>query len=308
MMRIFAFLKSLIAFDRAFEQVVNVVPFYIKETYIPKLQAMAKRERNEAEKEKILGLIEEYKKYADPRTTEGRGISELTSRILGATVSAYRTNDSVNSEDVIQQIAGDFFVGQSDTDSDRMRKTMENFDPTQGPIKLRNFWADMLNKHTAHRFREEDRKTRQRPHVSPVDEEGRTVDIEEKHTDTEDEILAEMKEFFYQNVSRFTISNYKEEIAKEVFEIWLDESGEPGLGSVSMGSVYPKWKQMRESKDAASGRSIFFQGSKVAIVTVKAFLKQRAEGRYNKAAGKTAAERIAKDEFQIRLAKWILGE
>ena len=147
-MKFFAFFRRLFALDKSYEVLAEVLYDAVKTIYIPALQKLARHTEDTQRRESILALIEEYKKYTSSRTPEGRDVVEATARIVGATASKYK--DSVlNPEDVVQQIAGDFYA------KPRMRQALERFNPVDGPLKMRNFWASVLNKHAEFSFRVE---------------------------------------------------------------------------------------------------------------------------------------------------------
>ena len=149
-MKFFAFFRKLFAVDRAYQILAEVVYDAIKRIYIPALHKLAERTKNVEQREKILAQIQEYQKYADPHTAQGQEIAEVTARVVGSTVSKYRQTVE-NPEDVIQQMAGDFYA------LEKGKKALTRFDAEMGPLKLRNYWARLLNQHSEYRFREEEK-------------------------------------------------------------------------------------------------------------------------------------------------------
>jgi hypothetical protein len=295
----------MIAVDRAYQIVAEVVYDAIKNIYIPRLQVLAKRATGD-EKQKILELIEEYKKYADPRTAEGQDMATLTAKVVGLYVSKY-SKSGIVVEDVIQQIAGDFFATGGATG-----EAMAKFKAEDGPVQLKHFWSNTLRLHSAYRFREEERKTGQRQRVQPLknDEGGYKDPTENLPAEERDEMedkLRRLGPYFEAHVDSVPKADYLIEIAKEIFGIWYPKLLRKSDYEYGPEEVRPLWESMRVKKGEKTTRSSFYDGLKIIKDIVEQFFVE--EKRHQRAAsGKTIVERVARAESRIRFAKWMLGE
>ena len=305
MRKFFAFFRHLIAVDRAYQVVAEVVYDAIKNIYIPRLQVLAKRATGD-EKQNILELIEEYKKYADPRTAEGQDIATLTAKVVGLYASKY-SKSGIVVEDVIQQIAGDFFATGGATG-----EAMEKFRAEDGPVQLQHFWSNTLRLHSAYRFREEERKTGQRQRVQPLknDEGGYKDPTENLPAEERDEMedkLRRLGVYFNTHVDKVSKPDYQIEVAKEIFGLWYPALLRKGDYDLSPSEVKPRWESMKKRKDESVSRSGFFEGLSIIKDIVKQFFIEEKKHQMA-ASGKTVAERVARAESRIRFAKWMLGE
>jgi hypothetical protein len=302
MKKFFAYLKKMFAVDKMYEVLASVVFDSINKTYIPALRKAMRNEKDPQRKGQIAELIEAYRQYADPHTAQGREFIDTTAKVVGQTALMFRSTVP-NPEEVVQQIAGDFYANE------RMVRTMKGFDPIGGPLKLRNFWSEVLNKHSQWKFREEAKNLLRKKETAPS-EDGEERDQFENMAAPERvemrEMIERMIEFFPKNVGRMTPKKYQAEVALEIFEIWSKELLRQGDFDLGPEEVKQKWEAMRRREGLAINRSGFYEGIKVIKDVLKEFFIE--EKKYQRAAGKTAAERVAKAEFRVRFAKWILGE
>lgn len=303
MLKIIACLRRMFAVDRAYEALGAVMTSAVSDIYIPELHRLAEKAKSQSERENIQALIEEYKPYADPRTPQGRDFAEVAARVIGNTAKRY-TSGTVEVEDAVQKIAEDFAGALP-----RAVETLMKFDPKNGPVKLNHYWARTLNLHAEYVFRELDRKSFQKHKVVMQDEEGEAADPyrntpSHEQSDLE-EFIVDMKDYVHKNIKRFADDAYMADIAIEIFDLWMKLVDRFGL-DVDSDKVKPAWEAMRKKKGESSGRTIFYDGWNTMKKAIKAYMVE--EKRHSRAAGKTAAERVAFAEFRCRLAKWILGE
>lgn len=310
MRKFFAFFRRMFAIDRAYEVLAAVIYDAINRIYIPELKDQAENTESLDGREAIEELIEEYKKYADPKTAEGRGLAEIAAKVVGATATKYR-NSGVVAEDVIQQMAGDFF----DTEFKRGVSTFAKFKAEDGPVKLKNYWSRVLSWHSEYQFREANRKLVQKNKRMKTDEgEGldpidripaapEKIDIEER--------IIRMRKFVPKNIEHYMVPGrrYTVEVAIEIFNLWsegydLDNDLDKGPEE-----VFSEWEKMRKQQGKSYGRSLFNEGLTTLKRVLKAWLiEEKRFERFGREAGKTTVERVAKAEFRIRFAKWMLGE
>jgi hypothetical protein len=297
----------MFAFDRAFAVLGAVMNDTVANVYIPELHRRAERAKSQSERENIEALIEEYKPYADPHTPQGREMAEVAARVVGFTAKKY-SGSNADADEAIQQIAGDFYANE------RMADSLNSFDPKDGPVKMRNNWSSILNSHSEYVFRELDRKSLQKKKMVMRDDEGEESDdyrnVPSAEESNFEEVIMDMKDYVHRHglsIARGKkLDDYKAEIAIEIFDIFLKVADKTRDLNVDSGKVKAEWERMRAKKGEKASRSLFYEGWKTMAEIIKAFLIE--EKRHGRAAGKTAAERVANAEFRCRLAKWILGE
>lgn len=308
MMKFFAFFRRIFAADKMYNVLAEVLFDVIKSEYIPQLEMMATHTEDVNRRENILALIEEYRKYANPLTEQGRDLVETTARTVGSTANRYSLSGVVI-EDVVQQITEDFYVNP------RMQKTLRDFKAEQGPLKLRNYWASILNRHSEFQFREAERKVikQNRQHEN---DEGEAIDdsyhnISNKPTTDWRKFLDDMEPFFNNSLKRSSEPNFVKEIAAEIFGLWYplvndkNDENENAL-DLSPGEVRSRWEALRKRKGKGVARGSWGLGLKLIGTILKEYFKEIRH--YQRAAGKTSAERVARAEFRVRFAKWMLGE
>lgn len=302
-MKFFAFFKQLFAIDRAYLVLTEVLYNTIKDIYIPELNKQAERVKNVADRDVIYALIEEYKNYANPQTAQGRDLAEVTERTVGSTANKYR-NSGIVMEDVVQQIAGDFYANP------RMQQALKDFKVEGGPIKMRNYWASILNRHSEFQFREAERKLiktiqRQTEEGVVIDDPYRNIPNKPTSIDVR-EFIERLVDAVPKYIAYSPKPKYQKEVAMEIFNIWSKYLLRYENMDFGPQEVQDEWEKMKEKKGEAISRSGWGEGFKILKDAIKEHIIE--EKRYQRAAGKTSAERVAKAEFRVRFAKWILGE
>jgi hypothetical protein len=320
MMKFFAFFRQMIAIDRAYVVLSEVVFDAIRRIYIPELQRMAAHTENPKDRQDILDLIEVYKKYANPSSPEGREIIDITERVVSPVAHKY-SKSGVVVEEVIQEIAGYFYnVKQVVRDKDldvmanpRGQHTMEKFDPIHGITKLKSWWSSVLWQHTRFMFREAERRIIQRNKRIP-DEEGTLIDPLTNipaptgfEVSDFNELMDRMTTFFHKNISHFGKYDYERDAAIETFDIWIKALRREKSLDIGPEEVQKEWEAARKKRGEKVTRTSFYYGLKIIKDIMKQFfIDEKRENQ--RAAGKTAAERVAKVTFRVRFAKWMLGE
>jgi hypothetical protein len=307
MLKIIASLRRLFAVDRMYEVLGAVMNNAVAKIYIPALKRQLRDEKKPQRRASILGLIEEFKPYADPHTQQGKEFAEVAARVVGFTAKKYYTSN-VNPEDAVQQMAGDFY------DVPRMKGAIQRFKPEDGPLKLRNYWANVLNLHSEYVFRELERKSLQKHKViMPEEESGEAPGSDDSYRniaepekrDTE-EFLTDMIEYVHKNAHRVADEAYRGDLAIEIFDIFIRIANRRNNMEVEPETVKSEWEKKRDREGKSSSRTLYYEGWNTMKETIRKFMQENSK--YNRAAGATMIERVAKAAFRARLAKWILGE
>jgi len=301
-MKIFAFLRYIFASDRAFESLWAAFSDIIQRVYIPKLQIILEKTPSD-ERGKIYQLIEEYRKSADMKTSEGRRLKEMGRKIMFYKASKYPLS-GVSLEEVVQYIAVEFYNNPS------LIKVLEKFNPMDGVIKLRNYWSSVLSLYSGNILKKMKNQIIKREKVREDEDSGKdTIQNIRFNPQTDvSGLIRRMGEFFYDNLNKVESKPYIAKVAREIFEIWhtavtrnhnLDYGlTEPGIKRL--------WEIRRRKEGETFSRSLFYNGVKAISDVLKLFFIE--EKKYKFSSGKTIAERIANSEFRVLFAKWILGE
>lgn len=302
MMKFFAYFRNLFAVDRAYELMASVVYDAINNIYIPELKKMVENVDID-DGEKIMELIDVYKKYGNPHSAEGREIAEVTARVVGSTASKYR-NSGVSEEDVIQQITVDFVTLPRAIAN--LKKFVE--DIKKGPRKLINYWSGILNQHAEYRFRGAYNQISIKHRVKMEDNtQDELANLSNKKETDFDEFIKEMPEYVHKNIKRVGGSPFAKEIALEVFDLWYGVVKNEDNLDYDLAEVRNEWEKKRKTEGKSFGRSNFYEGIKTLKDVLKKYFTEMKS--FTKAAsGKTASDRVANLEFRVRFAKWMLGE
>lgn len=280
-MNILLAFRNLFAADRVFLSIGAAVRQGVEDIIIPQL----KRRQSPAPEQ----LSAQYTEFLS-----SKWLDTFAEKSVSSAAWRYHQSNSPLIFDVAERLAGDFIINK------RMHDVFFQFNPLDGVEKFKRFIVTVVYNHSLSLFREHTTRTRKEEPSGFA-----KMDRPEIPQQDVEELISDMKEYFYSHVSGVNKAEYQIKSALEIFGLYVRQIDQKGL-DYGPDNVRSLWESMRKKKDEVFGRDTFYSGLKIVKDVLKQFFIEQK--RYQRAAGKTIAERVAKSEFRRRLAKFILGK
>jgi len=123
----------------------------------------------------LTGLLDEYQKYADPRSQEGKIYTKTASNIIRSKAQRSGMGDD-EMEDLMQMLAMDFLKPLVEGGKDMMDNLRQSFHIEGGPLSLNKLWMSMVDKRVTWRIRETLRLHKEKTFDLKHNEEGDELD------------------------------------------------------------------------------------------------------------------------------------
>jgi len=293
----------------------------IQNQYLPIVGNAVKNAKNDAQREKLQELYDDYAEYADVNK-KGKEFDKAAASVVRQIVKAFGGSEQ-DLDDVSQETAMNLLGGGGG--ARKRSKAWENavakFDPLKNtPRKFVSFFMSVISLRTRSVWRDMSEAAKSESHkiktVPMVDEEGGSIDIRDQYVD-----LNEFDEAWMRNtmrdMTRYVMGKIKKPWMKEMFKRWMKLAVSKGAGSIkftrdivepmmeSGEEGYPNTQGMyrRTWKGIVSLMVDYFENVLPKHGEPPVLLTNKAKNKLLRAA----ADRVAAAEYRVRFSKWMLG-
>jgi len=305
MIRIMAFIRSVLALDKASRVLGEVAHDAIRKYMIPQVEQKIKAARTDSELERLTELLAQYQQYSDPRTQESKLFGEIAERVIQGAVRQYNLQPSEEDE-LAAQVATDFYMPLV-KGSKPLMHALSKHRVDEGPVGLSKYFSYIVKLRAGHLLKKLRRRYDLAQFQYRSDEPG-DVDVIDRQKATgplpseleSDEIA--MREGLEEYIKR----NSRDNIMRELYRMWMIAIAKRGAGTVNMDKyVYaPLLQKYDVSKSGLAERFIALK--KLIDDYYNKELGVRLTDAFRKKIHISSMDAIAIDEFRHRFAAWML--
>ena len=158
MIRIFAYIRRVLALDKAARGIAAIAAEIVKDELIPRLNAAAKEATNEREKAKLEAMAAEYEMYTKKGTSEYRDLENTAEAAIVSEVRLFGLSEDFEDE-ATSMVVQDFYVPATSGGKD-LRRSLSDFpvERTSRAFEFTKFFSRVVKMRAHWRLREEIRK------------------------------------------------------------------------------------------------------------------------------------------------------
>lgn len=297
----FANVRIMLAIDLNNMNLGSIAQEFIKDVIIPRIKKKISSSRDEKEQVKLSSLLELYELYSNPRGREGRLYDKTAVNLVYQISNRWRIPND-DKEDLLQDIAVDFYQPRSALGKD-LRGALARFNELDGPLKLNNLWAAVIDRRLQSTLRDMSRQYKEKTLRREVDDEGNETSLFDRIHAPGSVDERHVKELMG-GLEKYVISRLKRPQDKEMFLLWYDAVQDHTVNMRR--EVYPKLNA--DYGTPLSTLAGWWRDTQKIIIQY--FVKELGPGveqRIKNVMRLGSAEVVTHVAYRQSIARWMLG-
>ena len=305
MYNFFASLRRILAVSLEQMGLGQIVHSYIKKEVIPDLLKRIETARTDNDKQLITDLLNEYYKYSDPRSVEGKLYDKTAAKVVYQTAQTARMSTD-DMEDLMQDVALDFYKPLRAGGSDLM-DALKRFDISNGPLALNKYWSSIVDFRTRQHIRTNIQNHKEMT-LNPTETSDGDLSNPMEEMPAKFEIDEQYIESVIGDLKRYVHTHARDQRTKDLFDVWFEIDQSKGASGANMSKeVYPAFLEKGYTMTLSNMNFIW---NDVRNLILSFFVKELGTeytNRVKRVLHLSSAEVLTYSTFRRKIASWVVG-